>query len=105
MDLARDLGNLPGNVCTPKYLGERALALAAEFPDVKATVLERKDIEALGMGSFLSVTNGSEEPPRFIVVRVPRQPEEAEARRAGRQGHHVRHRRHLDQARRTTWTR
>ena len=67
MDLARDLGNLPANVCTPTYLGERALQLATEFPDVKVTVLERKEIEELGMGSFLSVTNGSEEPPRFIV--------------------------------------
>ena len=67
MDLARDLGNLPGNICTPTYLGERALALAEEFPDVKVTVLERKEIEELGMGSFLSVTNGSDEPPRFIV--------------------------------------
>jgi leucyl aminopeptidase len=67
MDLARDLGNLPGNVCTPTYLGERALALGQEFPDIKATVMERKEIEELGMGSFLSVTNGSEQPPRFIV--------------------------------------
>jgi leucyl aminopeptidase len=68
MDLARDLGNLPGNVCTPTYLGERALEMARELPDIKATVLERKDIEALGMGSFLSVTNGSNEPPRFIIL-------------------------------------
>jgi len=68
MDLARDLGNLPGNVCTPTYLGERALEMARELPDIKVTVLERKDIEELGMGSFLSVTNGSNEPPRFIVL-------------------------------------
>ena len=67
MELARDLGNLPGNVCTPTYLGERALQLARDFPDLKVQVLERKEIEALGMGSFLSVTNGSDEPPRFIV--------------------------------------
>src|SRR5215475_4949532 len=67
MDLARDLGNLPGNVCTPAYLGERALELAREFPDIKVSVLERKEIEELKMGSFLSVTNGSEQPPRFIV--------------------------------------
>ena len=67
MDLARDLANLPGNVCTPTYLGQRALELAKEFPDLKVTVLERKEIEELGMGSFLSVTNGSDEPPRFIV--------------------------------------
>jgi len=67
MDLAKNLGNLPGNVCTPTYLGERALELGREFPDLKVTVLERKDIEALGMGSFLSVSKGSDEPPRFIV--------------------------------------
>ncbi len=68
MDFAKDLGNLPGNVCTPRYLGERAQELARQFPEVKVTVLERPQIEALGMGSFLSVTNGSDEPPRFIVL-------------------------------------
>ncbi|HEX6945580.1 MAG TPA: leucyl aminopeptidase, partial [Casimicrobiaceae bacterium] len=68
MDLARDLGNLPGNVCTPTYLAERAQQLGTEFPDIKVTVLERKECEELGMGSFLSVTNGSEQPPRFIVM-------------------------------------
>jgi len=68
MDLTRDLGNLPGNICTPKYLGERAQELGREFPDVKVTVMERPEIETLGMGSFLSVTNGSDEAPRFIVM-------------------------------------
>ena len=56
MDLARDLGNLPGNVCTPTYLGERATQLGEEFPDIEVKVLERKECEELGMGSFLSVT-------------------------------------------------
>src|SRR5258706_9463714 len=67
MDTARDLGNLPGNLCTPTYLAERATQMAVEFPDIKVTILERKECEALGMGSFLSVTNGSDQPPRFIV--------------------------------------
>ena len=67
VELARDLGNLPGNVCTPAYLGETAKQLAAEFPAIKVEVLEKEAIEALGMGSFLSVTRGSLEPPRFIV--------------------------------------
>jgi leucyl aminopeptidase len=67
MDLARDLGNTPANICTPTYLGERALEMGKEFPELKVQVLERKEIEALGMGSFLSVTNGSEQPPRFII--------------------------------------
>ncbi|MGA8033517.1 MAG: leucyl aminopeptidase [Casimicrobiaceae bacterium] len=68
VDFAKDLGNLPGNVCTPRYLAERALELGKQFPEVKVTILERPQIEALGMGSFLSVTNGSDEPPRFIVL-------------------------------------
>ena len=68
MDMARDLGNMPGNMCTPTYLAERATQLGVEFPDIKVTILERKECEALGMGSFLSVTNGSDQPPRFIVL-------------------------------------
>ncbi len=69
MELTRTLGNLPGNICTPTYLGETARKLAREFKSLKVEVLERKQIEALGMGSFLSVARGSDEPPRFIVLR------------------------------------
>ncbi|MEP7208701.1 MAG: leucyl aminopeptidase [Casimicrobiaceae bacterium] len=68
MELARDLGNMPGNLCTPAYLGERAEKLAEEYPELKATVLDREAIEALGMGAFLAVSNGSDLPPRFIVL-------------------------------------
>jgi leucyl aminopeptidase len=68
MDFAKDLGNLPSNVCTPTYLGERALELGRAFPDIKVTVMEQAQIEALGMGTFLSVTKGTAEPPRFIVL-------------------------------------
>ena len=56
--------------------GERAKQLGAEFPDVKVTILERKECEELGMGSFLSVTNGSDEPPRFIVLEYMQSQEE-----------------------------
>ncbi len=77
VELARDLGNLPGNVCTPTYLGERALQLAREFPEVKVTVLERKEIEELRMGSFLCVAAGSEQPPRFIVLEYQGTPKKA----------------------------
>ncbi|WP_019938522.1 leucyl aminopeptidase [Bordetella sp. FB-8] len=69
MMLAKTLGNLPANVCTPAYLGEQAKKLAREFKSIKVQVLEQKQIEALGMGSFLSVARGSYEPPRFIVLR------------------------------------
>ena len=68
MGLARDLGNLPGNICTPGYLAEQALALSREG-DLKAEVLEQKDMEKLGMGSLLSVARGSRQPPKFIILR------------------------------------
>ncbi|CAH2782129.1 MAG: Cytosol aminopeptidase PepA (EC [uncultured Caballeronia sp.] len=67
MDLTRDLGNLPPNVCTPTYLGQTAKKLGRDFK-LKVEVLGQKQIEALGMGSFLSVAKGSIEPPQFIVV-------------------------------------
>ncbi|MCD8504321.1 MAG: leucyl aminopeptidase [Burkholderiaceae bacterium] len=68
MALTRTLGNLPGNICTPTYLGNQAKALGRQFKSIKVSVLEKKQIEALGMGSFLSVAKGSNEPPRFIVM-------------------------------------
>lgn len=68
MNLTKELGNLSANVCTPTYLANTAKKLAKEYKfDVE--VLERKQLEALKMGSFLSVTNGSEEPPKFIVLK------------------------------------
>ena len=68
MNLAKDLGNLPPNVCTPTYLGKTAQGLSKKA-GLKVEVLGRKQIEALGMGSFLSVAQGSETPPQFIVMR------------------------------------
>ncbi|MES2152859.1 MAG: leucyl aminopeptidase [Pseudomonadota bacterium] len=68
MDLTKELGNLSANVCTPSYLASTARKLAKEYK-FEVEVLERKQLEALKMGSFLSVTNGSEEPPKFIVLK------------------------------------
>ena len=65
--LARTLGNLPGNVCTPTYLAETALQLAGEH-GLECQVLERDEMEALGMGSLLSVAKGSTQPPKLIVL-------------------------------------
>jgi leucyl aminopeptidase len=68
MALAKDLGNLPGNICHPGYLADTARALGKEF-DLKVEVLEREDMERLGMGSALSVGRASEQPCKFIVVK------------------------------------
>ncbi|MBC7955714.1 MAG: leucyl aminopeptidase [Cytophagales bacterium] len=66
--LARELANRPGNHCTPSYVAEQARKLGKEH-GLKVEVLDRKDVEKLGMGAFLAVTQGSHEPPRFIVAR------------------------------------
>ncbi len=68
MSLTRELGNLPPNICTPTYLGNTARTLARRYK-MKVEVLDRKQIEALKMTSFLSVARGSDEPPKFIVLR------------------------------------
>ena len=65
--LAKDLGNLPGNICTPTYLAEQARSLAKKH-GLKAEVLEQKDMEKLGMGSLLSVSKGSRQPPKLIIL-------------------------------------
>jgi leucyl aminopeptidase len=66
--LAREVANRPGNHCTPTMLGEQAEELGRAMK-LKVEVLGRKEIEKIGMGSFLSVAQGSDEPPRFIVLR------------------------------------
>ena len=68
MELAKTLGNLPGNICTPTYLAAKALALGKAHKSIKTTVLEEKDMQKLGMGSFLSVTRGSEQPAKLITL-------------------------------------
>ena len=67
MALAKDLGNLPGNYCTPTYLAQQAQELG-RAQGLAVEVLEQKDIETLGMGSFLAVARGSREAPKFIVM-------------------------------------
>jgi len=65
--LARDLGNLPGNLCTPTYLAERAREVG-ERDGFEVRILEREDLEKLGMGGFLAVARGSCEPPKLVVM-------------------------------------
>ena len=65
--LTKDLGNLPGNICTPTYLADQAKTLAKEHK-LKATILEEKDMLKLGMHSLLSVTHGSRQPAKLITL-------------------------------------
>ena len=66
--MARECANRPANYATPSFLAEQAKALGKEF-GLKVEVLERKDCEKLGMGSFLAVARASAEEPKFIIVR------------------------------------
>lgn len=68
VSLTKDLGNLPPNVCTPTYLAQQALELGKTY-GLTVEVLEREALEKLGMGSFLGVTQGSEQPPKLIILQ------------------------------------
>jgi leucyl aminopeptidase len=68
VSFAKDLGNLPPNVCTPTYLAEQALAMVKSH-GLKVEVLERDELHQLGMGSFLGVAQGSVQPPKLIVLQ------------------------------------
>jgi leucyl aminopeptidase len=67
MALAKDLGNLGANVCTPAYLADVARDLGKQYK-FEVDVLEREDMEKLGMGAFLAVARGARQSPRFIVM-------------------------------------
>jgi leucyl aminopeptidase len=66
--LLKDLANLPGNVCTPRYLANAAVAAGRASRGLKVRVLNEAQIRRLKMGCFLAVTQGSAEPPRFIIM-------------------------------------
>jgi len=68
-ELSRNLSNQPGNVCTPTYLAETALSMAKDFANLEVEVLEESDMEKLGMGSFLSVSQGSDQPGKMIIFK------------------------------------
>jgi leucyl aminopeptidase len=64
----RDLANLPANVCTPTFLAEEARALARRHKSLTARVLDEAAIRREKMGCLLAVSQGSRQPPRFIVL-------------------------------------
>jgi len=68
MNIARELGNLPGNICTPSYLADEAERIGKAHKKLKTKILNEDEISELGMHSFLSVSRGSVEPARLIVM-------------------------------------
>ena len=68
VSLAKDLGNLPGNICTPSYLADRALALGNAHSGLRVKILDESDMQELGMSALLSVSRGSRQPAKLIVM-------------------------------------
>ena len=68
MAMARNLGDLPGNICTPTYLANQAVELGNKHSKMNTTILEEAEMDALGMHSLLSVSRGSREPAKFIIM-------------------------------------
>ncbi len=69
INLCRNLGNLPANICTPSYLAEQSQQLAKIFKSMDCKVLEEKDMQKLGMGALLSVSAGSDQPAKLIILQ------------------------------------
>ena len=74
VNLCRDMANEPANNMTPSHMAEQALAVAQSC-SVKLEVLERARMETLGMGAMLGVAQGSDEPPKFIIMRYEGDPD------------------------------
>ncbi len=70
--LARTLGNLPGNICTPGYLAKQAQSLQRKYRTVKTSVLDEATMKKLGMHALLSVSRGSREPAKLIIMEYKR---------------------------------
>ncbi|ORU94376.1 MAG: leucyl aminopeptidase [Cycloclasticus sp. symbiont of Poecilosclerida sp. N] len=68
IDSTKKLADLPGNICTPTYLANTAMALGKKHRSLKVTVLDEDEMEKLGMGSLLSVSRGSREPAKLITM-------------------------------------
>ncbi|MGB4858604.1 MAG: leucyl aminopeptidase [Dokdonella sp.] len=66
---ARELGNLPPNICNPAYVADKSREFASGHDGVECEVLETADMEKLGMGSLLAVARGSANPPKLVVLR------------------------------------
>jgi leucyl aminopeptidase len=66
--LTKNLANLPGNICTPSHLADQARKLGREDSRLKVRILDERQMTKLGMGALLSVSRGSRQPAKLIVM-------------------------------------
>lgn len=69
VSVAKDLGNMPANICTPSYLAEQAEVLATETGLIETTIIDEAELDAMGAGAFVSVSKGSSESGKFIIMK------------------------------------
>jgi leucyl aminopeptidase len=69
VNLCRELGNLPANVCDPAYLAEQAINLADAYDEIEVEIIEEAQMEEMGMGAFMAVSRGSEKAGKIIVMK------------------------------------
>ena len=67
VNFARDIGNLPPNDCPPAHLASIAVSLAQDY-GIKARIMDRYELENMGMGGIVAVGKGSNNPPKLIVL-------------------------------------
>ena len=66
--LTRDLANQPSNVCTPAWLADQAVKLGKKYKSINVNIIDEKEMQKLSMGSLLSVSQGSEQPAKLIIL-------------------------------------
>ena len=65
---AKDLGNMPANICTPNYLAEQAIALAEQHEAIDTHIIDEAELEKMGAGAFVAISKGSSESGKFIIM-------------------------------------
>ena len=91
MNFTRDLANEPPNILTPTEMAKRAQAMAKDV-GLKCEILDEARMTKLGMGSLMSVSDGSTQPAKMIVLQIHSGKEHRQEGRiacTGRQGHHL----------------
>ena len=69
VNVARELGNIPANICDPAYLAQQATELADAYDEIEVEIIEEAQMEEMGMGAYLAVSRGSEKPGKLIVMK------------------------------------
>ena len=68
ISLAKELGNTPPNICTPTFLASSIKKMKSKHKSLKVKVIDEPEMKRLGMGAFLSVSKGSKQPGKIVII-------------------------------------